>query len=53
MTKSNAEEFILLLFDGETGFTRLGAAAKGQPEFYPLFNVCRMIPQKKREQEKK
>lgn len=43
MTKSNAEEFILVLFDGQTGFTRLGAAGKGQPELYPLFNVCLSI----------
>lgn len=51
MTKSNAEEFILLLFDGETGFTGLEASAKGQPELYQLFNVCRMIPEEERTRE--
>ncbi len=54
MTKSNAEEFILLLCDGQTGFTGLGAAGNGQPKLYPLFNVCLVATkQKERERQKK
>lgn len=52
MTKSNAEEFILLLFDGQKGFTRLGAAGKGQTKLYPLFNVCKSILDREREGKK-
>ncbi len=52
MTKSNAEGFILLLFDGQTGFTRLWAAGKGQPKLYPLLTVCKSIPDRLTDREK-
>lgn len=52
MPKSNAEEFILLLFDGQTEFTRLGASVRGQQRLYPFFNVSKSILDRTRERKR-